>query len=196
MEFDLSVVRLALENVFDCFSGLIFFSDVNYHLSILPCCWFWLLFQFSQIFVYLELVLLKIWRELVAFMWRVMGGAILQVIVLSVFWLRCAVEIFAWYLLILQFDPVDTTVWSFWKFVKSDMIGLSFDMYQVFMFHADIHRWMVSFRAMVICIRILDIILRWCSLKSSFNLWFPKCFDGIYFLGYYSLIFESWKVSS
>ena len=110
MEFDLSVVRLALENVFDCFSGLIFFSDVNYHLSILPCWWFWLLFQFSQIFVYLELVLLKIWRELVAFMWRVMGGAILQVIVLSVFCLRCAVEIFAWYLLILQFDPVDTTV--------------------------------------------------------------------------------------
>ena len=162
------------------------------------------------IIVYLELVLLKIWRELVAFMWRVMGGAILQVIVLSVFCLRCAVEIFAWYLLILQFDPVDTTVlvllivlvfvdttvWSFWRFVKSDMIGLSFDMYQVFMFHADIHRWMVSFRAMVICIRILDIILRWCSLKSSFNLWFPKCFDGIFILGYYSLIFESWKVSS
>ena len=55
---------------------------------------------------------------------------------------------------------VDTTVWSFWKFVKSDMIGLSFDMYQVFMFHADIHRWMVSFRAMLILIRILDIILR------------------------------------
>ena len=130
-----------------------------------PFFWCWLSFIYSSmliilvvvsiyiIIVSLELVLLKIWRELVAFMWRVMGGAILQLIVLSVFLiaLRCRN---------ICLVSVDTTVWSFWKFVKSDMIVLSLDMYQVFMFHADIHRWMVSFRAMLILIRILDIILR------------------------------------
>ena len=152
MEFDLSVVRLSLENIFDCFLGLIF----SLMLTIIYLFFLVVISVVVSIYIIivcLELVLLKIWRELVAFMWRVMGGAILQLIVLSVFLiaLRCRN---------ICLVSVDTTVWSFWKFVKSDMIALSLDMYQVFMFHADIHRWMVSFRAMLILIRILDIILR------------------------------------
>ena len=88
-----------------------------------PFLWCWLSFIYSSmlvisvvvsiytIIVYLELVLLKIWRELVAFMWRVMGGAILQLIVLSVFLiaLRCRN---------ICLVSVDTTVWSFWNLLN------------------------------------------------------------------------------
>ena len=110
MEFDLSVVRLSLENIFDCFLGLIF----SLMLTIIYL--FFLVVISVVVLIYiiivcLELVLLKIWRELVAFMWRVMGGAILQLIVLSVFLiaLRCRN---------ICLVSVDTTVWSFWNLLN------------------------------------------------------------------------------
>ena len=99
-----------------------------------------------KIIVSLVLVLLKIWSKLVAFTWRVMGGAILQLIVLSVFLIALRCRNIDWYLLILQFDPAllncvffvekwvicamwlkmfDTTDRSSGKFVKLDIIILS-----------------------------------------------------------------------
>ena len=121
MEFDLSVVGLSLDNIFDCFRVWPFF---RWWLSFIYSSRLIMLVVVSiyKIIVSLELVLLKIWSELVAFTWRVMGGAILQLIVLSAFLIALRCRNIAWYLLILQFDPAFSNRIFFFCFVlKSEL---------------------------------------------------------------------------
>ena len=92
MGFGLSVVGLSLDNIFDCI-WVWSFSDGDYHLSIFSRLIMLVVVSIYKIIVSLELVLLKIWSELVASTWRVMGGAILQLLCCLYFWLHCAVEL-------------------------------------------------------------------------------------------------------